>query len=583
MKRSRTVGLVVGMVLVASSAAAQEAKERGPTSEETLNPFTVKRTAVQARPGVRATPDRVRQRPFLTPFGPEHLELKQRAATDPRVQAADQSVDLGPTSQAAASVTASFRGINIFEAGVFTPTGAFFAVPPDPQVAASPQRVIHVVNLAIRMFTRQGRQLQTLDLNDFFGTPRPSTFDETLFDPKIIFDVNAANRRFYVVALETTAGTPPPNLSRIHLAVSRSPNPANLNPGNWCFYRINAMRDRGTSRESWADFPSLAAGADALVITANQFTFETFSFTHSAIRVLRKLPLSNNASGCPSPRLFTFRASDEDRDFTAFTVQPVQQLTSPSSFPGTSKPTYLINTILTAATTVPSRDYVVYRLRNVATSPTLSRTTVTGNYAYFVPPNVGQDNPDGFLTTGDERVEEAAGLGNAFWATHATACSFPSGNVSCARVIRVRVGQSPAGALQTSITQQSTFGAPDEFLFWPGIAVNRDETVAVPFHFTSPNRTNNNLSTWWVVKNLGETAYRPFRPLATGECQQVTVRTGDYSGAETDPVDLKSFWLSGERARNIPEFDACLWETRIIRVTPADPVSPVVVQGKSVE
>jgi hypothetical protein len=294
--------------------------------------------------------------------------------------------------------------------------------------------------------------------------------------------------------------------------------------------------------------------------------------------VLRKLPLANNAAGCPSPRLFTFQASDQPGDFTAFTVQPAQQLTSPSSFPGTNNPVYLINGILTAATSVPSRDYVVYRLRNVAASPTLSRTTVTGNYAYFVPPNVGQDNSAGFLTTGDERMMEAAGVGNAFWTAHATACSFPTGNVSCARVIRVRTGQSPGGALQASITQQSTFGAPDDFLFWPGIAVNRDETVAVPFHFVSPGRTNNNLSTWWGVKQLAETTYRPFRPIATGECQQVTYRTGDYSGAETDPVDLSSFWLSGEQAKVSPQLgNSCYWETRIIRVTPvAGPVAAAV-------
>jgi hypothetical protein len=577
MKRARTLGLIVGMVVVAGSAAAQAGEERRPVAEEVLKPITVKRSVVPASAEARrAALKRLLERPLMTPLGransPENLDFKKRVASDPRVQAADQALDFsGPTAQAAASVTESFRGINIFEAGVFRGNTAFFRVPPDPQVAASPQRVVHVVNVAIRMFNRQGGAIQRLDLNDFFGTPIGENGIRILFDPKVIFDVNAANKRFYVVALETTAGTPPPNRSRIHLAVSRSPNPANLNPGNWCFYNVNAVRDSGTSLESWADFPGLGAGADALVITANQFTFADFFFTHSVIRAIRKLPLSNNANGCPSPRLFTFEASEEVGDIvTGFTVQPVQHLTSPSSFPGTSKPTYLINSIFSAATSVPQRDYFVYRLRNVATSsPTLSRTTVTGNFAYFIPPNVPQDNEFGTIITNADDMLEAAGVGDAFWAGHSTACGFPSGNVTCARVIRVRVGQSPGGALRAAITQQSTFGAPDEFLWMPGIAVNRDETVAVPFHFASPDRTNNNLSTWWAVKNLNETAFRPLRPLTTGVCQQVVFRTGDYSGAETDPVDLKSFWLSGERARRIPEFgNDCLWETRIIRVTP---------------
>ncbi len=520
----------------------------------------------------------------MTLFGaansPELIRLRDLARS--RLQAPDQILEFSePSTQSAANVTTSFRGINIFEGGVTTPTDEFFAVPPDPNVAASPTRVVHVVNLAIRMFTRDGDVVQTLDLNDFFGTPEPETFEETLFDPKIIYDASGPRNRFYVVALETSFGTPAPRRSVIHLAVSRSATPANLNPANWCVYRINGRRNAGSDLDSWSDYPSLGAGADALVINTNQFTFDPGFFTFSVIRAIRKLPLSNNADGCPSPRLFTFNASDEPGDAEAFTVQPVQHLTSPSSFSGTTKPTYLISTVQEGFGTVPSNDYQVYRLRNVATSPTLSQTTVTGNFAYLVPPNVGQDNEAGFITTGDERMMEAAGVGDAFWATHATACSFPSGNVSCVRVIRVEVGQSRGGALGASISQQSTFGRPGDFLFWPGIAVNRDETVAVPFHFASPSATNNNLSTWWVVKDLDATAYRPLRPITTGRCQQVTVRTGDYSGAETDP-DLKSFWLSGERAREIPEFGGtCLWETRIIRVVPANAASAAVAASEN--
>jgi hypothetical protein len=572
MKHTRTCALVVvGTALAAGSAAAQEGQERRPLIEETLTPVTVKQTAAQTAPSADAAAQmKIRQQPPFTPLGrmdsEEMLAIKRQASGDQRIQPADQVLPLS-APEAAARVTESFRGININEAGV----GDFIFAPPDPNVAASPERVVHVVNLAIRMFTRSGGELQTLNLNDFFDTPVAENGVSSLSDPKIIYDVNGPRHRFYITAIESNvvSGTLP-NFSRIHLAVSRSANPSNLNPGNWCHYRIDARLNRGTNLVNWADFPSIGAGEDALVITTNQFTFNDFSFVTAAIWALRKLPLSNNAESCPSSKLFTFRASDEVGDPRAFTVQPVQHLTAPSSFAGTGNPVYLVNTISTATTSVPSKDYRVYRLRNVATTPTLSRATVTGNYAYFVPPNVGQDNEAGFIFTNDERVEEAAGVGDAFWATHATACSFSTGNVSCARVIRVRVGQSSSGALQASITQQKTFGAPDDFLFEPGLAVNRDETVAVPFHYASPDRTDNNLSTWWAVKANDEADFSSFSLLATGSCQQVTPRTGDYSGAETDPVDLKSFWLAGEAARPIVPFGgACFWVTRIIQVTPA--------------
>jgi hypothetical protein len=563
-------------------------------SAEVLRPVTVKEGAARAGVGATAAPTRIHGYSPFTMLGrmnsPEMRAIKQQARTDRRVGATEQALSLATPQSIAASVTQSFFGMNINDGVV----GNFGSVPPDPNVAASPQRVIHVVNLGIRMYTRSGSVLQTKNLNQFFDTPVASNGASNLSDPKIIYDVNGPRNRFYITMIESNvvSGTeneepgegpiPRPgtdnagtaaastNFSTLHLAVSRSPNPSNLNPANWCFYRIDARLDRGTDLVNWSDFPSIGAGKDALVITTNQFTFNTFSFVTSAIRVFRKLPLSNNAESCPSPRMFTFRASNQPGDPGAFTVQPVQHLTATSSFSGTSNPLYLINSIFTATTSVPTKTYFVYRIRNVAGTPSLSRTSVTGNYAYFVPPNIGQNNQAGAITTNDDRVLEAAGVGDAFWATHATACSFATGNVACARVIRVRVGQGAGGALQASITQQKTFGASGDFVFEPGLAVNTDETVAVPFHYASPRRTDNNLSTWWAVKAMDETDFSPFHPLVTGNCQQVVDRTGDYAGAETDPVDLKSFWLTGEAARPIASFGgACLWATRIIRVTPS--------------
>ena len=171
---------------------------------------------------------------------------------------------------------------------------------------------------------------------------------------------------------------------------------------------------------------------------------------------------------------------------------------------------------------------------------------------------------------------QAAGVGAALCTTRATVCRFPGSVIaSCTRVFRVNVSQTAGAALQAAITQQATFGAANRFLFWPGIAANVNEAVAVPFHFVSPYETENNLSTWWTLKSFGERSFTSRRPLTTGTCQQVVTRTGDYAGAETDPTDLRSFWLAGERALEILEFgNACLWETWISRVTPGGTKGP---------
>jgi hypothetical protein len=74
----------------------------------------------------------------------------------------------------------------------------------------------------VRLFNNAGWVIATSNLNTFFAA---STADGPAFDPKVYFDRNAANRRFYVTALQRDTG---PNTSRILLAVSRSPGPPNL-------------------------------------------------------------------------------------------------------------------------------------------------------------------------------------------------------------------------------------------------------------------------------------------------------------------------------------------------------------------
>lgn len=129
--------------------------------------------------------------------------------------------------------------------------------PPDTIVAKSPNRILEGVNSALRLFNNVGGTLQTADLNTFFGA---ATTNGRLFDPKTYFDRNAANPRFFVVALQVAGrdDTDPANdVSRIWVAVSRSPDPANLAAGNWCRYNIEGRRNVGAANVSWADYPAI--------------------------------------------------------------------------------------------------------------------------------------------------------------------------------------------------------------------------------------------------------------------------------------------------------------------------------------
>ena len=120
--------------------------------------------------------------------------------------------------------------------------------------------MLEATNSAVRLFTNVGGVIQTKNLNTFFGAP---VGDGLLFDPKTYYDRNAANRRHYVAALQVSGrgdSNIGNNISRIWLAISRSPDPANLNAANWCRYAINGQLNAGTTNANWADYPGLGTG-----------------------------------------------------------------------------------------------------------------------------------------------------------------------------------------------------------------------------------------------------------------------------------------------------------------------------------
>ncbi len=270
-------------------------------------------------------------------------------------------------------------------AGLDRPSAAnngFVFSPPDTTLGKSPNRVLEGANSALRLSTTVGAILDTKDLNTFFGA---STTNGLLFDPKVYFDRLGPNPRFYVVALQRIGiddTTSTNDVSRIWVAVSRSGDPASLASTNWCRYNIDGRRNVGTLNSSWADYPEIGVGSDSFLFATNQFRFtDSNFFTFSVVRVWNKTIASDNAASCPSIPRFRFQPSPTLGHFSTFTLQPAQQYTAPSSFPGTANPAYLVSTRRGTG-----HAYHVWRVRNVASgSPTMEGLTLTGR-SYGIPP-----------------------------------------------------------------------------------------------------------------------------------------------------------------------------------------------------
>ena len=189
--------------------------------------------------------------------------------------------------------------------------------------------------------------------------------------------------------------------------------------------------------------------------------------------------------------------------------------------------------------------------------PTLSRILLQGD-PYSYPPDARQKGGGVLLDTGGTRMTQAAYRDGDLWATHATACNFGSGpNESCISVLQITVPSAISG----TVAFQQIYGRKNEFFWWPGIAVNKLGDIVVIFQRSSKRMF---LSTAYNGKKARKNKMDAVRVLAKGRCNSQGVdRTGDYVGAQTDPLDDLTFWIAGEFSKRVAGLSGCSWSTQI--------------------
>jgi hypothetical protein len=542
--------LVLALLVVVTASAGSVAKGvtamAGPSfvGRETTRPWTA--------PQVRRRPI---HRP--APVGRAPVDLRAKSVGAP-VGAAGRSSPSRPVP-AAASVTV-FNGMNEVNGGTY---------PPDTQLAAVGTHVYEGVNQAYRIMTNAGATLQTMNFRTFFGSTG------FVYDPRVFYDRTGSFPRVYMMALEMDGTSDANGVAKIWLAVSRSPQPTSLNASNWCRYGINAKFQAGTSNSSWVDFAGIGFGTNSIAISGNQYRWPSAgeAFTFDVIRTYRKNVVANNAAACPSITASNFRGSATAGDGNAFTITPTDHYTAPSSFTGQSNPIYFVNN-----ESQPTNVYRVWRIANLTSAnPSFTFVRVGGNFTFSLPHDSPQ--PGGGTTyrlaTGFDQILQVAGLGNQLTSVQGTGCQFTGGTAteSCVRVVRFNVGQNTSGQMTASIGRQDTFGGGDNVFFYhPSVAVNNAGTTGVAYQYSASNFY---LSTGYALRTSSASAFT-IGGLAGGTCTDTAdyqaspewnkVRTGDYTGAQTDPDDQTSFWFAGERANTIN--GTCQWQTVIGSVTP---------------
>jgi len=133
--------------------------------------------------------------------------------------------------------------------------------PPDTHGAIGLNHFVEVTNPpgGVARFNRGGALVAPLvSLNSFFGYAT-----QTIFDPRVVYD-KVWNRWVIVAEAFQESAT----IQRVFIAASTTNNPT----GTWCIYNFDVPEPSG----DFFDYPMVGMDQDAIIITANIFTGNTY-------------------------------------------------------------------------------------------------------------------------------------------------------------------------------------------------------------------------------------------------------------------------------------------------------------------
>ena len=351
-------------------------------------------------------------------------------------------------------------------------TGSFH-IPPDAHGAAGSDHLVSVVNSSINVLNKfTGGLLVNTSLNSFFAANGPVT---SLFDPKVIYDQYFG--RFVVVALERGGhndGNPANDVSRIHVAVSSTQNAA----GTWFLHAINANTVIGGAN-TWADYPGLAVGLNQVYVTANQFRFDNLTFTDSRLWIIDKFPFY---SGSPA----TFAVYDADPASVTPTLQPAHTY-------GEVGPVD-VGTYLVASDFQDGAGNDALRVIHVdgpALAPAITQFFVPLGGNIYDPlaglPDAPQPGTAIRIETNDTRMLSAVWCNSSLWAVNTiNPLTGPDAGEATAHFYEI-----DTTIAAPVLVQHGNAGGddihPNAHTYYPSIAVDRFENVAIGFALSSPN------------------------------------------------------------------------------------------------
>jgi hypothetical protein len=493
--------------------------------------------------GASEHPSLISQGPYISPAvhdmppqaggskSPEEISRRHPPAHPGSVDVVDPVVQTSTTTAAAAQTLAQWEGL-----GAGYPGYAVTAVPPDPNMAVGPNRIVQWVNNAFVVFDKSGRQINApVSDSTFWGLSACNQLGG-FSDPIVQYD-SAADR--WLVG-EVALPLLPPLLGQFAqcFAVSTTSDPA----GSYYMWAYGF----GTSIP---DYPKIGLWPDGYYVTWNIFQNGT-TFSGAEACAWDRIAMTH---GVAAPPVVCFQLTSA---FASLLPSDLDGAIAPPA----GSPNFLMN-VDTATGELDLWKFHV-DFANPRNSTFLGPISIPGVAPFTAPcPDIQDCIPQPATTTrldalGDRLMYRLAyrnfGDHESIVANHAVVASTGATGV---RWYEIRSpNASPA------IYQQGTF-APDTDNRWmASIAMDHSGNIGVGYSVSSAGTFPSIRYTGWEVGNpLGALQNETFLVVGGGS-QTGYNRWGDYAAMRIDPSDDCLLWFT-EEYQAVTE--VANWNTRI--------------------
>lgn len=402
--------------------------------------------------------------------------------------------------------------------------------PPDVQVAAGPNHVVEMVNLAGEVFNKTGSSLQIFDLGAFFHTG-----SDFISDPKIMYDSSSG---VWFATIIDVDQVPAFTRGAVQVAVSTTSDPT----GTWNVYSFSS----GTSLP---DQPLPGISDDKFVFNANLYS--QTAFLGAKWWVINKNDLVTGAS---NPRFAPFGPYA-----TLESLYPVQSSTSTTT-------QYMVSTGASDLSN-NSTSIKLFSITGVPGVSTVQNTNTTLSVSHVITRAPSGAEPSGnSVDTVDQRVQTAAWSNGNLWLGFNDAC-IPTGDTAthaCARLTEISTGLTP------SITQDFDYGAAHTDYFFPALRIDGSGNLQLIYGFSS-STTHPSLAVTGQATTDPLGSLAPSVTVKSGNADDFFGRYGDYFGAGLDPIDTAVVWVAGEyhttTSGSCDAFGESCWSTFVDRLS----------------